>query len=262
MTNKNLISQRRFAGVIKSYGADVFECFSRAHVCVLGVGGVGSWVVEALARSGVAAFTLVDLDVVAESNINRQLHALEGTVGQDKIKVMSERVCQINSLAKMNLVDDFVTVENAMELLDGQFSYVVDCIDNYRVKAAVISACKKLNTPVLTVGGAGGTVNPSSILCGDLRRTERDPLLAQTRKLLRQKYKFTRRQGDDFGVLAVYSNEQRQIRFVDEDNSTSACGLSCDSTIGSLTHMTGSFAFAAVALILKELSGNSGKGVT
>ena len=127
------------------------------------------------------------------------------------------------------------------------------------MKAAVISACKQLKTPVLTVGGAGGIIDPGSIVCGDLSRTERDPLLAQTRKLLRQKYQFTRQQGDSFNVSAVYSTEQRPTRFEDGDNGASASGLSCDSTIGSLTHVTGSFAFAAVARVLRDLSGTTRK---
>lgn len=261
MGNTKQINKRRFGGVVKSYGADAFERFARANVCVLGVGGVGSWVVEALARSGIATLTLVDMDVVAESNINRQLHALEGTVGRDKIKVMSERAHQINPLARITLIDDFVTVENAMDLLDGQFSYVVDCIDNFRIKAAVISACKISNTPVLTIGGAGGKIDPSLIVCGDLSGTERDPLLAQTRKLLRQKYQFTRQQGESFNVPTVYSKEERNLRSEDGSTSDNASGLSCDSAIGSLTHVTGSFAFSAVAFVLEELSSKAERSV-
>jgi tRNA A37 threonylcarbamoyladenosine dehydratase len=260
MSNSKPTNQRRFSGVVKSYGPAAFERFASAHICVLGIGGVGSWVVEALARSGVGTLTLVDLDVVAESNINRQLHALDETVGRDKIKVMFDRVGQINPQAKVFLVDEFVTVDNVEDLLGNQYSYVVDCIDNFRVKAALISVCKNANVPVITIGGAGGKIDPGLIECGDLSGTERDQLLAQTRKLLRQKYQFSRQLSDQFSVPAVYSTEQIQYPSADNENTTSASGLSCDSTIGSLTHVTGSFAFAAVAIVLRELSEQASKG--
>ncbi|MGK0373534.1 MAG: tRNA A37 threonylcarbamoyladenosine dehydratase, partial [Arenicella sp.] len=200
--------QRRFGGIARLYGDRGLLRLSRAHVCVIGIGGVGSWVAESLARSAIGSLSLVDLDVVSESNINRQLVATSDNIGRDKVLVMKERIEQINPLCKVYAVDEFINSANLAELIKPEFDFVIDCIDDFRTKAAVINYCRKQKIKILTIGGAGGQVDPLKIKQVDLSRSKQDVLLARTRKLLRQDYAFARNLKRSFGVPCVYSDEQ------------------------------------------------------
>ncbi len=208
---------RRFGGIDRLYGAGAARALAAAHACVIGVGGVGSWAAEALARSGVGRLSLVDLDHVAESNINRQAHALDSTLGQAKVQAMAERIADINPLCRVDTVEDFLTPDNAAELLVG-FDAVVDAIDNVRAKVAIARTCHARGLALIMAGGAGGKLDPARICVGDLARTEHDPLLSKVRARLRKEHGFTRDPRRKFGVEVVYSTEP--LRFpVAEDES-------------------------------------------
>ncbi len=150
----------RFAGIGRLYGTKALDAFQKSHVCVVGIGGVGSWAAEALARWGIGEITLIDLDDICISNTNRQLHALTGSVGQDKVAVMAERIKAINPDCKVHQVEDFVTHDNLFELMSNDFDYVVDCIDSIKAKVALIAHCKRNKIAIVTVGGAGGQAGP------------------------------------------------------------------------------------------------------
>ena len=257
---------RRFGGIARLYGDQGLERLASAHVCVIGIGGVGSWVAESLARSAVGEITLIDLDVVSESNINRQLVATADQIGRDKTLVMQERIAQINPSCKVNIVDEFIERDNIASLITARFDYVVDCIDDFRTKAALIAHCKRNKIRIVTTGGAGGQVDPSKIRQSDLSRTEHDVLLAKTRKLLRQDYGFARNIKRTFGIPCVYSTEQlvypdgagglSSQRPPVDPNNTSSNALNCAGGIGSITHVTGTFAFIASAFVLNQLAQN------
>jgi tRNA A37 threonylcarbamoyladenosine dehydratase len=156
-------NKRRFGGVQRLYGKQALENFKKSHIIVIGIGGVGSWVVEALARNAIGKITLIDMDVVAESNINRQLPALTSNIGRNKTDVMAERVREINEDCEVRIIEDFLTKENIQDLIVKDANYIIDCIDNSRVKAALISWCKRQKVKIITIGGAGGKVDPSLI---------------------------------------------------------------------------------------------------
>ena len=269
-TESNLISennQRRFGGIARLYGDVGVERLNAAHVCVIGLGGVGSWVAESLARSAIGELTLIDMDVVSESNINRQLVATEPEIGRDKGLVMKDRISQINSACKVHFIDEFVSKENLDQLISSDYDYVIDCIDDFRTKAALISYCKNNKIRILTTGGAGGQIDPSKILQVDLSRTEQDVLLAKTRKLLRQDYGFARNVKRSFGIPCVYSSEQlvypdgkgglsRQRPAQDPNNGTTNNALNCAGGMGSITHVTGTFAFFASGFVISQIAHN------
>ncbi len=256
---KEMDFQRRFGGVARLYGASALTRFANARVCVIGIGGVGSWVAEALARSGIGELMLVDLDHVAESNINRQIHALEGQLGRAKVEVMAERIREINSDCSITLVDDFIDRDNLERLVDTRNDFVADCIDSYRTKAALIAHCRRRKIPIVTAGGAGGRTNPLEITRGDLSRSEQDPLLSKTRKLLRRDYGFSRNTKRRFGVPCIYSREQ--IRPPQETDlacdqlseKQAIAGLNC-AGFGSSVAVTAGFGLAIAALIMERMA--------
>lgn len=250
--------QRRFGGVARAYGEAGLKRFSNAHIIVIGIGGVGSWVVEALARNAIGKITMIDMDVIAESNINRQLPAMSNTLGRDKTAVMKERILNINEACEVITIDDFLTEDNISQLIDENTNYVIDCIDNSRVKAALIAWCKRNKLPIITIGGAGGQITPEKIKTADLSRTETDPLLSKTRKILRQNYSFARNPKRRFGVACVFSTEH--LNYPSDDGATTqkkptdkSSDLSCAGGIGSSVIVTATFGFAAVAYVLKKL---------
>lgn len=256
--------ERRFGGVSRLYGKQALAQFSNTHIIVIGIGGVGSWVVEALARNGVGSLTLIDMDVVAESNINRQLPASSSTIGRNKIDVMADRIHDINPACNVQLVDDFITQDNISELISSNTNYVIDCIDSSRVKAAMIAWCKRQKIKIITLGGAGGQIDPSLIKITDLSRTEYDPLLSKTRKLLRQNYNFSRTPKRRFSVPCVFSSEHLRYTTlkgnISQDKPKSGKGqasndLSCSGGLGSSVMVTASFGFIAVAYVLKKIAG-------
>lgn len=241
--------------------------FCAAHVCVIGVGGVGSWVVEALARSAVGRLTLIDLDNVAESNINRQIQALSSTIGRPKIEALAERIAQINPFCQVSLVEDFIDPDNIAQMIGGcepgaarpgaaQFDYVVDAIDSVKAKAALIAYCRAHGLPLVTIGGAGGQLDPTKIEVRDLARTEQEPLLKKVRKLLRAHYGFARGEKNKYHIDAVFSMEPLR-----HPESGAACaadagsitGLNC-AGFGSSMVVTATFGMVAAGHVLRKLA--------
>lgn len=251
--------ERRFGGIGRLYGQQALARFTQAHVCVLGIGGVGSWAVEALARSAIGEITLIDLDHIAESNINRQLHALTDTLGMAKVQVMAGRIRQINPHCKINAIEEFLTVENLETLMAKKFDYIIDCIDGFRTKARLIAYCRSNKLRIITVGGAGGQIDPTCIQVADLSRTEHDALFSKTRKLLRQEYNFPTNLQRRFDIPCVYSMEQPMFPAKDGEvcaekpDSENIGGLSCAGGLGSATAVTASFGMIAAAHVLKRL---------
>lgn len=245
---------RRFAGTRRLYGAGAVRRFADAHVCVVGIGGVGSWAAEALARSAIGRITLIDLDMVAESNVNRQIHALGDVFGQAKTDAMARRILAINPSCCVDQIEDFVTRENVGLMLDRGYDYVIDAIDNVRVKAAMIAHCQRHRVPLITAGGAGGQIDPTRIEVADLARTVQDPLLAKVRSVLRKEYGFTRDPKKKFGIAAVFSSEP--LRYPEDascDQASSLTGLNC-AGYGSAVCVTASFGLFAASAALKHLA--------
>lgn len=252
--------KRRFGGIARTYGEQALQNFQAAHVCVVGVGGVGSWAVEALARSAIGQLTLIDLDNVAESNINRQLPALSSTLGAPKIEVLKTRILDINPRCQVQLIEDFVELDNIPQLITQDMHYVIDCIDNFRVKAGLIAYCKRHKIRIISLGGAGGQRDPSQIRLGDLARSQHDPLLARVRKQLRQTYNFSRNPKRRFEIPCVWSEEQMQFPTPDggigaeRPTATATSGLTCAGGLGSVMTVTASFALFAVSHVLGKLA--------
>jgi len=251
--------EERFRGIDRLYGVGSVARLARAHVCVIGIGGVGSWVVEALARSGVGRLTIIDADDVCISNTNRQLHALDGEFGRAKVAVMAARARAINPRIVVDAIEEFVTPTSLERLLDRGYDYVVDCCDAFRVKVELIAWCRRRKLPLLTCGSAGGRTDPTLIAVRDLAKTEHDALLALVRKKLREEFRFPRGPKRYFGVQAVYSREN--VRYPQADGSV--CGtrpeqgeslkLDCGGGLGAATHVTAAFAFAAVSRVMERL---------
>ncbi|MHA3079264.1 tRNA threonylcarbamoyladenosine dehydratase [Acinetobacter sp. ANC 5502] len=246
---------RRFAGVAKIYGEPNFNQFEQSHVMVIGIGGVGSWAVEALARTGIGRLTLVDMDVIASSNINRQLPAISSTLGQDKVAVMAERCRQINPRMQVKVIDDYLSPENVKELLLDVPDVVLDCIDDVKAKLALMLHCRFNKIPLIVSGGAGGKLDPLKIRVADLSKTEQDPMLAKLRAQLRSKG-ICKKPKDKFGITCVYSIDNP---FSSADVCPSA-GLRCGG-YGSAVVVTSSFAMIAVAEVLKKLEALRKKSV-
>ena len=251
----------RFGGIDRLYGAGALERLSRAHVCVVGLGGVGSWAVEALVRSGVGRLTLIDADDLCLSNTNRQLPALQGQYGRGKAEAMAERCLAINPKASVDPVASFLTPGNLDELLGPGFDLVLDACDSFRTKVEAIAWCRRRKQPVITVGSAGGRIDPTLVRVRDLSRTEHDAMLALVRKKLRADFNFPRGPKRYFSVPAVYSLEN--VRYPQADGSVcglrpklnpdAALKLDCGAGLGAATHITGTFAFVAAAKAVEIL---------
>lgn len=266
--DSSIDADRRFAGVARLYGAAALHSFRAAHICVIGVGGVGCWVVEALARTGIGRITMIDLDHLAESNINRQIHALTNTLGKAKVLALAERIAQINPACQVETIEEFVSADNVAQLIKpGYFDFVIDAMDDARAKTALIVHCREHQIALVTLGSAGGQIDPTRIDVCDLSRTEQEPLLARVRKNLRTKHGFPRGRKHKFGIDAVYSTEP--LRFpevclpddegvaVDAESAVNSAagltGLHC-AGYGSAVVVTASFGFIAAAHVLKQLA--------
>lgn len=251
---------RRFTGIQRLYGKQAYQKFNSSHICIIGIGGVGSWVAESLARSGIGKLTLIDLDHIAESNINRQIHALSSTLGQSKITAMQERILQINPECDVIMIDDHLTIDNIPSLIDRRYSYIIDCIDQFRIKAALIHFCRSNKLHLLTIGGAGGRIDPSQIKIADLTRSEGDALLAKTRKQLRTHHSFPRNIKRRFDIPCIFSTEQLRYPTDDDEistnksNCTNLSGLNCANGFGSLSAVTATFGMQAAAYTLNKIA--------
>ncbi|WP_286232722.1 tRNA cyclic N6-threonylcarbamoyladenosine(37) synthase TcdA [Thalassotalea sediminis] len=252
--------QTRFSGIERLYGQVGTTAIKNAHFCVVGIGGVGSWVAEALARTGVNNITLIDLDDICTTNTNRQIHALTTTVGDSKVEVMAARIKLINPSCQVNCIEDFVTQENLRELINQEYDYVIDAIDSVQIKSAIIAHCKRNKINLVTIGGAGGQIDPTKIAITDLSQTYQDPLLAKVRNQLRREYNFSRNTKRKFGIDAVFSTEQ--LKYPDgsgevcqaKQATEGAMRLDCSGGFGAATHVTASFAFFAVGRALEKLA--------
>ena len=247
--------ERRFGGVARLYGQAALARFRAAHVCVIGVGGVGSWIVEALARSAIGKLTLIDLDNVAESNINRQIQALSGTIGQAKIVALAERIAQINPFCQVRQVEDFIAPDNLDQMIGGAgYDYVVDAIDSVKSKAALIAYCRDHALPVIVIGSAGGQTDATRIEVRDLSKTEQEPLLKMVRKRLRSEYGFPRSIKTKFQVDAVFSMEPLSMPETEAScDIDGVTGLNC-AGYGSSVVVTATFGMIAAGHVLNKLA--------
>ena len=251
---------QRFGGIARLYGRDGLARLQAAHVAVVGIGGVGSWAAEALARSGVGEISLFDLDDVCITNTNRQVHAIEGAVGKAKVEVMAERIRAINPDCEVIEVDDFVTADNLAEHIKREFDYVVDAIDSVKAKVALIAFCKRNKIPVIVAGGAGGQMDPTQITVADLAKTIQDPLAAKVRSDLRRLHNFSKNPARKFGVECVFSTEQ--LSYPDGNGGTCQAKaasdgnmkMDCASGFGAVTPVTATFGLVAASRVLKKIA--------
>lgn len=260
--------QFRFGGIARLYGRAGLERLRRSRVMVIGIGGVGSWVAEALARSAVGHLILVDLDEVCVSNINRQLPAMNSTLGQPKVEVMATRIRDLNPACQVDARMEFFTESSAAALFDLKPDAVVDAIDAVTNKCRLLAGCHQRGLPAITCGGAGGRRDPTQIQVQDLARVTHDRLLSEVRKKLRKDFGFPRGE-KKFGIEAVCSSEtpvfpaddgsvcdRAQLRASGVATKTDGAGprLNCDWGYGSATPVTGAFGFAAAARILQRIA--------
>lgn len=250
--------EQRFGGTQRLYGRSETEILNGSHFCVIGIGGVGSWCAEALARTALGKLTLIDLDDICITNSNRQIHALTNTVGQPKVDAMAERIKTINPDCEVSAIEDFVTADNVEEYLGLNFDYVIDATDSVKAKAAIIYYCKRNKIPIITIGGAGGQLDPTQVAVTDLTKTIQDPLAAKLRSELRRFYHFSSNTKRRFGVDCVYSTEQLRYPQPDgkigsnknaQDGSTK---LDCNTGFGAAVAVTATFGFVAVARAISK----------
>ena len=249
----------RFGGLARLYGNAGLARLRAAHVGVIGVGGVGSWTVEALARSGLGALTMIDLDDVCVTNVNRQLPALDGQIGRAKVNVLAERVRLINPACAVTCVLEFFTAASAVRLLAVRYDFVIDATDKLANKCAIIVACRERAIPVLTMGGAGGKRDGTAVRVADLAQTEQDELLRQVRRKLRRECGFSREVRAEFGVPCVYSPEQPVYPWTDgtcarEPEPGASLKLDCATGFGTATFVTGAFGFAAAGEVVRRIA--------
>lgn len=252
--------KQRFGGIARAYGEHQTEAIRKAHVCIIGIGGVGSWVAEALARTGVGSLTLIDLDDLCVTNTNRQIHALVDTIGKSKVEVMKNRIESINPDARVIAIEDFVTPDNVQDYITKEFTIVIDAIDSIKAKSAIIAHCKRAKIPVITVGGAGGQIDPTQITYGDLAKTTQDPLAAKLRSELKRYYGFSKNPKRRFGVECIYSTEQ--LRYPQPDGTVAhnkqlvegSTRLDCSSGFGAVTMVTATFGMFAAARAIHKIT--------
>lgn len=254
--------QDRFGGVGRLFGKGGLERLREAHVCVIGVGGVGSWTVEGLARSGVGALTLIDLDDVCVTNVNRQLPALDGEIGRSKVDVLADRVKLINPTCRVTKVVEFFTKASAERMLTSEFDYVVDAIDSVSNKALLLAECKRLRRRVITVGGAGGKRDATAIQSGDLGESCGDGLIRLVRKKLRTDHGFemgTPRGKMHFDIRCVWSSEKPVFPWVDGTCHSAAepdsnLTLDCESGFGTAVFVTAAFGLAVSGDVVRQIT--------
>lgn len=255
---------RRFGGVARLYGEAGLAQLQAAHVCVIGLGGVGSWAAEALARNAIGRVTLIDLDNLALSNVNRQLPALDGSFGQAKISAMAERMRLINPQIRISEIEDFITPDNLAQLLPTDVDGVVDCIDDAKAKAALAAYCCSRGVPLVVTGAAGGRLDATRIKTADLSVVSHDKLLAKVRNLLRRDHGFAKASSGQskpkkMGVQCVYSDEDAiapdavcAVAELRAEPRAGVTGLNC-AGYGSSVCVTAPFGFIAAGLIIQAL---------
>lgn len=263
-----LRTHRRFDRAARLLTEPGLHRLMRARVLVIGVGGVGSFAAEALARSAVGELLLIDFDDVCVTNANRQLHALRGNIGKPKVEIMAERLRRVNPAATITPVPEFYSAESSEHLLDGQVDYVVDAIDNLTAKAHLLATCLSRGIPVVSSMGAAARLDPTQIRVADLADTRRDPFARALRKILRREHDLAVEPGHPVGIDAVYSEETPRepaaLSYDDGKGFVCVCpnkdnGMhTCDARNridGSAAFVTGAFGLAAAGVVARTLSG-------
>ncbi|NRB39685.1 MAG: tRNA cyclic N6-threonylcarbamoyladenosine(37) synthase TcdA [Pseudomonadales bacterium] len=249
---------QRFSGIARLYGSESLTHLSQAHFIVIGLGGVGSWVAEALARSGIGEISLMDLDDLCITNTNRQLPALTSTIGHSKVATLAARLSDINPEIKIHQIEDFLDQENLKEHIHPHHNFVIDAIDAASVKACLIAYCSARKIPMLTAGSAGGKSDPRQVTSDDLSRTISDPMLAKVRQLLFKRHGFRSDSNRKFRIEAVYSPEQ--AIFPKPDGQVCAqksamqdgIKLDCSGGFGASTMLAGTMGFVAAERAIKK----------
>lgn len=247
---------QRFGGIARLYGTAGLKNLINSRVLVVGLGGVGSWAAESLARSGVGSITLVDLDDVCITNTNRQLPAMNGHYGKLKIHVLRDRILSINPHCQVHAIEDFFTESSADAILDTRFDYAIDAIDSLKNKCLLVTRCKEKQIPVVITGGAAGKIDPTQVKLDDLGESSNDALLFRMRKKLRQEFNFpsgaknSAKKRQKFNMICVYSPEE--AIYPTSDGGTchipdpeSNLKLDCESGMGSVSHITALFGLMA-----------------
>lgn len=253
MNRDESTSNRRFGGLARLYGMAGAQRIHAAHVAVIGIGGVGSWAAESLARSGVGQLTLIDLDHVAESNINRQIHAVDATLGQAKVFAMRDRIHSFSSASEITCIEEFVDIANWPALLPSGITAVIDACDQVNAKTAMAVWARNTETIFISVGAAGGKRHAHLVDIDDLARATHDPLLAQVRYRLRKEHAAPR-EGKKIGVACVFSREPVKPPDI-------SCSVEGDGTLnchgyGSVVSVTATFGQCAAGWVLNQVSGN------
>jgi len=244
---------RRFGGLDRLYGAGTRQLLHRAHIAVIGVGGVGSWAVEALARSGIGRLTLIDFDHVAVSNVNRQIQALQSTLGMAKTEALKSRIADINPACRVQIIDDFLSQDNMQQLIaHGAYDGVIDACDEAKVKAALIVHARFNKIPLIMCGAAGGKRDALKLRRDDLGRATHDALLARIRTMLKKDFNIPPRGNGKFGVTCVYLEEPAR-----RNPHCSSDDLNC-SGYGSTVTVTAAMGFAAASWCIDRLLAGSG----
>ncbi|MCB1581704.1 MAG: tRNA threonylcarbamoyladenosine dehydratase [Xanthomonadales bacterium] len=239
----------RFGGIERLFGEEALAQLGQAHVAIVGVGGVGCWAAEMLARSGVGQITLIDADELCVTNINRQIHALDSTVGQSKVQVMAKRIHDINSDCEVHIKEQFFMASTADELLIN-YDYLIDAIDSVKHKVLLLAECLKRNIQVVTCGGAGGKTDPSCIQSADLAKSSGDRLLKKVRYELRKHHGLKNKK--KFKIQAVYSDQPMILPFC-EVGEKQSFKLDCDSGYGTSPMVISSFGIIAADVVIKKL---------
>lgn len=249
-------TKERFAGIERLYGREQTKVLSNAHIAIIGIGGVGSWTAEALARSGIGKLTLIDMDEVCVTNTNRQVHAETITVGHMKTSAMTRRIRSIHPECEVVGENQFFTTSTADTLLKGDFHCVVDTIDDRKNKSLLLARCNSLKIPVVTTGGAGGLRDPTKVQVADITKTFNDPLMSVVRKILRKDFGFSRNIKRSWGIPCIFSSEMPQY----PDNQGNLCSkkpvnaelkLDCNTGFGTASFVTGTFGFQAAAKVIE-----------
>lgn len=250
---------QRFGGIARLFGHQALARFQSSRVAVVGIGGVGSWAVEALARSGVGTLILVDMDEVCITNTNRQIHALQSSVGLAKTEAMARRIKEISPTCKVEVQDYFLTPKTLHTFLDTKPDLIIDAIDSLSNKCMLIAHCRRYKIPLISTAGAGGRRDPSKVQVADLSRVFNDPLAAKVRKQLRKDYGFPREKRRKFGIPCVFSPEDPI--YPSADGGTCAVRdpntelkLDCESGYGTASFLTGTYGFLAASEALKHLA--------
>lgn len=257
---------RRFDRMGRLVGDAAMQKLMKSHVMIIGLGGVGSWAAESVMRSGVGRVTLVDFDEICVTNFNRQLHALQGLVGQDKATVMAERMRKINPQARVDAISCFYNSDHNEKVFAERPDYVIDAIDNVTAKCHLIDYCHRENIPIVVSTGSGGRMDPTQVRTADLGKTEKDPLARAIRRVLRERYAFPPQEGAAFGIQAVYSIEPatapEDLKYDHGKGFTCVCPqgdnpyFQCDNRnliMGNASFVTGTFGLVCASLAVRGL---------